>query len=91
MTEENARRAANVIVAAAGVTLAIVVVSQPRLRRMLFRLAPVLVPAIRPIHVVAAIAGLASGAAASTGAASTGAASSGPASSDAGGARRRLS
>jgi hypothetical protein len=60
MTEENARRAANLIVAAAGVTLAVVVVSQPKLRRMLLRLAPVALRQVRPIHVIAAIAALSS-------------------------------
>jgi hypothetical protein len=65
MTEENARRAANVIVAAAGVTLAIVVVSQPKLRRLLLRLAPIALTQVRPIHVIAAIAALSSASGAS--------------------------
>jgi hypothetical protein len=58
MTPENARRAANTIVAAAGVALAVLVVSQPRLRRMVMRLAPVALRQIRPIHVIAVVAAL---------------------------------
>ena len=76
MTEDNARRAANVIVAAAGVALAIAVVSQPRLRRIALRLVPAVVPSVRPLHVLAALAALAtSGAAAANTAATSGAAS----------------
>jgi hypothetical protein len=78
MTEEKARRAANVIVAAAGITLAIAVVTQPRLRRLVWRLAPVVLQPWRPRPLlVAALAALASSGGASRGTPSSGMPSSG--------------
>jgi hypothetical protein len=64
MTPENARRVANGILVAAGVTLAVVIVREPRLRRMLWRLLPIAAKQVRPVHIAAALSVLGASAAA---------------------------
>jgi hypothetical protein len=59
MSPERARQVANGILTVAGVTLAVVVWRQPALRRLARQVVPVALREIRPVHVAAVIAALA--------------------------------